>query len=50
VSRVNKYVGADNPKLTGLNTNEWTKKLAKVSKEVEDIAQELLEIYSERQM
>ena len=50
VSRVNKYVWADNPKLTGLNTTEWTKKLAKVSKEVEDIAQELLEIYSNRKM
>jgi len=50
VSRVNKYVGWDNPKLTGLNTTEWTKKLAKVSKEVEDIAQELLEIYSNRKM
>jgi len=36
--------------LTGLNTTEWTKKLAKVSKEVEDIAQELLEIYSNRKM
>jgi len=50
VSRVNKYVWADNPKLTWLNTNEWTKKLAKASKEVEDIAQELLEIYSARKM
>ena len=50
VSRVNKYVWVDNPKLTGLNTNEWTKKLAKASKEVEDIAQELLEIYSARKM
>jgi len=50
VSRVNKYVWADNPKLTWLNTSEWTKKLAKASKEVEDIAQELLEIYSARKM
>ncbi len=50
VSRVNKYVWADNPKLTWLNTSEWTKKLAKASQEVEDIAQELLEIYSARKM
>jgi len=50
ISRVNKYVWADNPKLTWLNTNEWTKKLTKASKEVEDIAQELLEIYSARKM
>ena len=50
VSRVNKYVGWENPKLTWLNTTEWIKKLAKVSKEVEDIALELLEIYSQRQM
>ena len=50
VSRVSKYIWWDNPKLTWLNTNEWTKKLAKAKKEVEDIAQELLEIYSKRQI
>jgi len=50
VSRVNKYIWSDNPKLTWLNTSEWTKKLAKATKEVEDIAQELLEIYSARKM
>ena len=50
VWRVNKYIWADNPKLTWLNTSEWTKKLAKATKEVKDIAQELLEIYSARKM
>jgi transcription-repair coupling factor len=50
VSRVNKYIGLENPKLTWLNTTEWIKKLSKVNQEVEDIAQELLEIYSQRQL
>ena len=50
VSRVNKFVWWDNPKLTGLNTTEWTRKLKKVDHEIQIIAEELLEIYSKRKM
>ena len=50
VSRINKYLWAENPKLTRLNTNEWTKKLSKAKEEVEAIAHELLEIYANRKI
>ncbi|MCD5380449.1 DEAD/DEAH box helicase, partial [Candidatus Gracilibacteria bacterium] len=50
VSRVNKFIGGDNPKLTGLNTSEWSRKLKKVDEEVAIIAEELLEVYSQRKM
>lgn len=48
VERVTKYVGVDSPVLTSLSSNEWTKKLEKVGKDVEIIAQELLQIYAQR--
>ncbi len=50
VSRVNKFIGWDNPKLTGLNTTEWSRKLKKVDEEVAIIAEELLHVYSQRKM
>ncbi|PZM85686.1 hypothetical protein DLH72_01735 [Candidatus Gracilibacteria bacterium] len=50
VSRVSKYVGSENPKLTSLSTKDWEKKLAKVSADVEQIAGELLEIYAKRNL
>ncbi len=50
VSRVSKYVWIDNPKLTGLNTKEWEKKLKKVSEDIEIIARELLDIYAKRKL
>ncbi|MFK7779751.1 MAG: CarD family transcriptional regulator [Candidatus Gracilibacteria bacterium] len=50
VSRVSKYVGVENPKLTGLSTKEWQKKLKKVSEDVEIIARELLEVYAKRKL
>lgn len=50
VSRVNKYIGEENPKLTPLNTWIWEKKLNKAKEEVEEIAVELLELYSKRKV
>ncbi len=50
VSRVNKFIGPDNPKLTGLNTTEWSRKLKKVDESIQRIAEELLEIYSQRKL
>lgn len=50
VGRVSKYVWTENPKLTALSTKEWEKKLKKVSKDVEQIAWELLEIYAKRKL
>ena len=50
VSRVNKFVGWDNPKLTWLNTTEWSRKLKKVDESIQIIAEELLEIYSQRKI
>lgn len=50
VSRVSKYVWVENPKLTGLSTQEWHKKLKKVSEDVEIIAKELLELYAKRKL
>jgi len=50
VSRVSKYVWVENPKLTWLSTKDWEKKLKKVSEDVEQIANELLEIYAKRKL
>lgn len=50
VSRVSKYVWSENPKLTWLSTKEWEKKLSKVSKDIEKIANELLDIYAKRRL
>ncbi|MDD4151102.1 MAG: CarD family transcriptional regulator [Candidatus Gracilibacteria bacterium] len=50
IYRVSKYVGVENPDLTGLNTKEWDKKLKKASEDIEKIAEELLEIYAKRKM
>lgn len=50
VWRVAKYVWVENPKLTGLNTKEWEKKLKKVSEDVNIIAWELLELYAKRKL
>lgn len=49
-SRVSKYIWKENPKLTSLSTKEWTKKLEKVSKDVQIVAMELLEIYAKRKL
>jgi len=48
VSRINKYVWVENPKLTWLSTKEWEKKLQKINENVEEIAHELLEAYAKR--
>ena len=47
---VQKYVGAAEkaPKLNELGGTEWQKAKAKVAKKVEDIADELLDLYAER--
>jgi len=50
VSRVSKYVWVENPKLTGLSTKEWEKKIRKVWEDVEVIARELLEVYAKRKL
>lgn len=50
VKRVSKYIWNENPKLTGLNTKEWSKKLEKVAEDVQKVAEELLEIYVERKI
>lgn len=49
-NRLTKFVWDDNPKLTGLSTKTWQKNMEKASKEAENIAWELLEIYAERKM
>ncbi|MCP4523262.1 MAG: DEAD/DEAH box helicase, partial [Candidatus Gracilibacteria bacterium] len=50
VGRINKYVGVENPKLTGLSTKEWEKKLKKINENVEEIAHELLDAYANRRL
>jgi len=49
---VQKYVGAAEkaPKLNKLGGTEWQKAKAKVAKKVEDIADELLQLYAEREL
>ncbi len=50
VERVSKYIWVENPELTNLGGKEWGRSLEKVDKEVERIAQELLDIYAKRQV
>ena len=50
VSRVNKYLWLENPKLTSLGWNSWENKLKKATKEAEVIALELIEIYANRKL
>ncbi|MCT4617493.1 MAG: DEAD/DEAH box helicase [Candidatus Gracilibacteria bacterium] len=47
-SRISKYVGADNPKLTPLHKQKWQRDIAKATKDAKEYAQELMKIYSER--
>ncbi|MEG2841574.1 MAG: transcription-repair coupling factor [Cellulosilyticaceae bacterium] len=48
---VQKYVGSESKetKLSKLGTSDWKKSKAKVKKAVQDIAKELIELYSKRQ-
>lgn len=50
VGRLSKYVWNENPKLTSLSSQEWEKKIKKVSEDVNIIAWELLEIYAKRKL
>lgn len=50
VHRVSKYIGNTHPELTRLGKLEWKKTLAKTQKEVEDIAEQLVEDHAERQL
>ncbi len=50
ISRINKYIWVENPKLTSLSWAEWTKKINKAKKEVLIIAWEILEIYAKRKL
>ena len=47
---VQKYVGTSDrtPRITGLGGHDWEKQKSKVRKAVQDIARELIELYSKR--
>ncbi len=50
---ISRYIGAsdeDNIKLNKLNTADWNKTKSRAKKAVEDMAQELIELYAKRQM
>lgn len=48
---IQKYIGSDSikPKVNKLGSGEWTKTKNKVKKAIEDMAEELLELYAKRQ-
>ncbi len=50
VDRVTRYVGAhgDNPKLTRLNTKDWSKAVGKARKATKKMAFDLVDVYSRR--
>jgi len=52
IDRVNRYIGASElpPTLSRLGTQEWIRTRQKVSESVENIAQELLALYSAREV
>lgn len=47
---IQKYIGSDStqPKINKLSSSEWTKTKAKAKKAIEDMADELLELYARR--
>lgn len=49
-NRVGRYVGSENPVLSKLGSAKWATAKAKVRREVQQIAQDLLRIYAEREM
>lgn len=51
MDKVQKYIGADaeKVKLSRLGTQEWTKAKAKVRKEIEDMTEELIQLYAKRE-
>ena len=46
--RLSKYIGDDDPKLTRLDSTEWSRIMKGANEEIERIAQELLDIYANR--
>lgn len=50
LTRVTKYVGADNPKVYSLKGKSWQKKMTKVKEDIEEVAHELLETFAERKL
>jgi len=50
ISRINKYIWVENPKLTPLGWTEWTKKISKAKQDVLAMASEILEIYAKRKI
>ena len=52
IDRVNRYIGAgeDSPTLSRLGTQEWNRTKQKVKNEVEEIAEDLLELYAAREV
>ena len=51
MDKVQKYIGAEaeKVKLSRLGTQEWTKAKAKVRKEIEDMTEELINLYAKRE-
>lgn len=51
MDKVQKYIGADveRVRLNKLGTSDWTKAKNKVKREIEDMTQELIELYAKRQ-
>jgi transcription-repair coupling factor (superfamily II helicase) len=52
IDRVNRYIGAGEgaPALSRLGTQEWTRTKLKVKNEVEEIAEDLLQLYAAREV
>ena len=48
--RLSKYVGKENPKLTRLDSIEWSRIMKGAEADVEKVAQELLDIYANRSL
>ena len=49
-NRISRYVGSEEPALNKLGSSRWTTAREKVKREVQDIAEELLRIYADREV
>ena len=50
LNKVARYSGEENPPLSKLGSDAWSKKKAKAAQKVSDIAAELLDIYAQREL
>lgn len=50
ITRISKYVGSENPKLTALSGKIWEKKMLKADRDIQILAESILENFAQRKI